>query len=363
MQTLTKNLRIQRIQPFIPYFNLVKKFITSRYFWVNQVRDVILIILFSLPFSYMVCTPCWDDPEIRTISITITALLWVSLSKGNAYVNYTIGQRISWLKEPVKRLIVTIVGHVVYTLFVVITLKYSFQYFMDINIGSLVYISVISIGITFLVTLASHSREFLLSWRQLAIESERSKKEAISAKYEALKNQVNPHFLFNSLNALTNLVYEDADLSAKFIKKLSEVYRYVLESREKELVSLKEELAFVDSYIFLQKIRHEESLQFELDGKMDQNLMVVPLSVQMLVENAFKHNVVSDEEPLTIKVYQENQQLVIENNLQKKNILKEESSGIGLENIKARYEILTDDQVLIEEDHELFRVALPLLKA
>ncbi|MEM9857000.1 MAG: histidine kinase [Bacteroidota bacterium] len=294
-------------------------------------------------------------------SALISSVLWITLSKGNGLVNYTIGLYFTWLKEPVKRLIASLIGHTVFTMLIVLFLKYAFKKLLDTEMGDTSTVIIMSVGISLLITLILQSRNFLNSWRNLAIESERIKKEAISAKYAALKNQVNPHFLFNSLNALTNLVYEDADLSAKFIKKLSEVYRYVLETREKDVVPLAEELNFVKSFIFLQKIRHEDSLVFILEEFETANLSVIPLSVQMLVENALKHNVISDDEPLIVRIYQKGSFLVIENNLQKKNILKEESSGIGLENIKAQYEMLSSGEVVIKEDNHLFTVELPLI--
>ncbi len=334
---------------------------TGRIFWLRQFRDVILLALIGIPFGYLVCPNCWDNVITLKYSIIVSSTLWITLSKGNSFVNYLIGLKVTWLKDPVKRLIYSLVGHTIFTVSVVILLKYAFAYFLDINIGDIFFVGLVSVGISLLMTLIMHSRSFLLSWRRLAIETERMKKETISAKYETLKSQVNPHFLFNSLNALTNLVYEDADLSAKFIKKLSEVYRYVLETREKELVSLSEELEFVKSYVFLQKIRHEDSLTFKLHDLKGVDFKVVPLSVQMLVENAFKHNVISNEEPLTVEIYETDDMLVVENNLQKKNILQEESSGVGLENIRARYEMLSDKDVLVEDDNELFKVKLPLI--
>lgn len=317
--------------------------------------------MLGIPFSYLVCPECWSQALMFKYSVLVCSVLWITLSKGNGLVNYAISLRISWLKEPVKRLVVSLLGHTLFTVLVVLILKYVFKALLDLDIGDIITVSIISVGISLFITFVMHSRTFLNSWRNLVIESERIKKEAISAKYEALKNQVNPHFLFNSLNALTNLVYEDADLSAKFIKKLSEVYRYVLETREKEIVPLKAELDFVKSFIFLQKIRHEDSLVFVLEDMETANLSVVPLSVQMLVENALKHNVISDDEPLIVRIYEDNGFLVVENNLQKKNILKEDSSGVGLENIKARYEMLSSGEVQINEENHLFSVKLPLI--
>ena len=183
----------------------------------------------------------------------------------------------------------------------------------------------------------------------------------MATRYESLKNQVNPHFLFNSLNALTNLVYEDQDLAADFIRQLSKVYRYVLETRSKEVVSLETEMKFVESYLFLQHIRFDDKLRVEASVSGFENRLLPPLALQMLLENAIKHNTIAKDEPLTISIRVEEDMLVVKNNLQIKNIPTEESSGMGLANIKARYEFLSDKPVVVEKTESYFRVKLPLL--
>lgn len=201
----------------------------------------------------------------------------------------------------------------------------------------------------------------MLSWRQAAIESEKLKTERVSSQYESLKNQVNPHFLFNSLNALTALVYEDQDQAAKFIKKLADVYRYVLDNQQKEVVPLSEEIRFVEAYVFLQKIRFEENLQVTIQVPADTQAMVLPLSLQMLVENAIKHNIISDDEPLHIQVYLEEEEfIVVKNNLQLKTS-HEYSSGLGLKNIQSRYEYLSKKEISVLNSADEFIVKLPLL--
>jgi LytS/YehU family sensor histidine kinase len=207
----------------------------------------------------------------------------------------------------------------------------------------------------------------LLSWRQAAINAEKLKTESIASRYESLKNQVNPHFLFNSLNALSNLVYEDQELAIKFIRKLSEVYRYVLDTRNQEVVKLSDELAFLDSYIFLQKIRYEDNLKININLPRHTEAMIPPLSLQMLVENAIKHNIVSEDEPLHIDLFMEDDDyIVVRNNLQKKNIGEVPpggaSPGIGLANIKSRYETLTQKAVEVGSTPHDFLVKIPVLK-
>ena len=275
-------------------------------------------------------------------------------------MNDFLSSRISWIKEPIKRLTIGILATIVCTALGVVLIINIFEAITSLSFGGYQSVVIPSLVITFFISLFFHGRGFFLQWRKSFQDAERYQRESMTATYESLKSQVNPHFLFNSLNALSNLVYEDPDKAVKFIKQLSEVYRYVLETREKELVSLEEELKFLDSYAFLQKIRFGTKLVIEvkLDGVKS---MVAPLAVQMLLENAVKHNEVSEEKPLTIKLYKENNFLVVENTLQKRTTSAESSSGLGLDNICKRYQFLSSRPVSIEQGATTFTVRLPLI--
>ncbi|WP_243471305.1 histidine kinase [Winogradskyella sp. MH6] len=184
---------------------------------------------------------------------------------------------------------------------------------------------------------------------------------AASAKFDALKNQLDPHFLFNSLNVLTSLIEENPDSAQKFTTALSKVYRYVLEQKNKELVTVDEELNFARTYMSLLKMRFEDSIIFEIPDKASNpESKVVPLSLQLLLENAVKHNMVTSSKPLHIKIYEDGNHLVVMNNLQPKQIVKK-SSGVGLENIKQRYQLLTERKVYINQREKDFAVAIPML--
>lgn len=182
-----------------------------------------------------------------------------------------------------------------------------------------------------------------------------------SAKFDALKNQLDPHFLFNSLNVLTSLIEEDPYQAQKFTTSLSKVYRYVLEQKNKDLVTVDEELQFAKTYVRLLKMRFEDSIVFDIpEQSEDPEAKIIPLSLQLLLENAVKHNVVTAERPLHIKVAEKDGMLVVSNNLQEKQVVKK-SSGVGLQNIRQRYGILTDKQVDIEKSASEFSVRLPML--
>ncbi len=182
-----------------------------------------------------------------------------------------------------------------------------------------------------------------------------------SAKFDALKNQLDPHFLFNSLNVLTSLIEEDPYQAQKFTTSLSKVYRYVLEQKNKDLVTVDEELQFAKTYVRLLKMRFEDSIIFDIPEKIsDPDAKIVPLSLQLLLENAVKHNVVTAERPLHIKVQEVDGMLTVSNNLQEKQVVKK-SSGVGLQNIRQRYGILTNRRVEIEKTAADFSVKLPML--
>jgi len=182
-----------------------------------------------------------------------------------------------------------------------------------------------------------------------------------SAKFDALKNQLDPHFLFNSLNVLTSLIEEDPHQAQKFTTSLSKVYRYVLEQKNKDLVTVDEELQFAKTYVRLLKMRFEDSIIFEIPEKSaNPDAKIIPLSLQLLLENAVKHNVVTAEKPLHIKVVEDNGILKVSNNVQEKQVVKK-SSGVGLQNIRQRYGILTDKLVHIEKTASDFSVGLPML--
>ena len=182
-----------------------------------------------------------------------------------------------------------------------------------------------------------------------------------SAKFDALKNQLDPHFLFNSLNVLTSLIDEDPQQAQKFTTSLSKVYRYVLEQKDKDLVPVDEELEFARTYIRLLKMRFEDSIVFDIpDRCSNPDAKIVPLSLQLLLENAVKHNVVTKNRPLHISVFEQDGSLVVNNNLQEKQVVKK-SSGVGLQNIRQRYGILTDKQVSIVKTPSDFSVRLPML--
>jgi LytS/YehU family sensor histidine kinase len=329
-------------------------------FLKENLYTILGLIIGSLVVSWFIRRSCCEGIDAYFWISFFTASLWLALWLGNAYLSRAMDYLISWQKEPVKRLIVGLIGMTVYSLGAVYIIVLLFKHGIGFNVGDIDGMFISTLVITLIITMFMTGRLFLVNWRQSAINAERLEKESVTAQYESLKNQVNPHFLFNSLNALTNLVYEDPDKAAKFIKQLSEVYRYVLDSRSKELVSITEELTFLQSYLFLQQIRFGDKLKMVVDlpNPIGQ---VAPLALQLLIENAIKHNIIATDLPLTIQVYQQEGFFVVENNLQKKTVLSEDSSGLGLDNITKRYNFLSSVKVKVEESSSKFKVSIPVI--
>ena len=219
----------------------------------------------------------------------------------------------------------------------------------------------VTIIITFFVTLAFHAFYFYKAYQENKVKEQKIIAGTASAQFESLKNQIDPHFLFNSLNVLSSLIEENPESAQKFTTSLSKVYRYVLEQKDKELVSVAEELKFAKTYMNLLKMRFENSITFEIpEGFDNEEAKVVPLSLQLLLENCIKHNIVSEAKPLHVKISIENNQLVVTNNMQKKEVLSDRK-GVGLQNIVNRYAILTKRTVLVEENEKEFKIFLPIL--
>jgi sensor histidine kinase YesM len=212
--------------------------------------------------------------------------------------------------------------------------------------GGGLLIMIIEIVTVVIIALVLYTDEFFRSWREAVRNEEALKREKLALQYESLKNQVNPHFLFNSLNSLSGLIGQDDEKATQFVKQLSDIYRYVLEHKDREVVSLNTEMQFVQNYVNLMKIRFGNNLIVKVNMNGSDQVKLIPLSIQMLVENAIKHNIVSEEKPLHIDIeMQGGNFLIVRNNLQKKSsMLKEESNEWekhGLKNIKSRYEYLS----------------------
>jgi sensor histidine kinase YesM len=331
---------------------------------IAEVRSILLIFLLA-GVSQMLLF-CWDcDVSLQLKYLFYAGTLWVVIWKANELCVDLSGKFASWLEQPVKRFVIaalliivlSCLGYYVVDIFFnVILWGQSIEEFVDTITFEEVYMPAL---ISLVINMFMHGYYFLVNWRQEVVRHERLRNEHLSMQFESLKNQLNPHFLFNSLNALSSLVYDDQGKAVSFIRKLSDVYRYVLDHREKEIVTLDEEMKFVNSYLFLQKIRFSENIITDFDISDAEDRYIPPMAVQLLLENAIKHNVVSNDYPLSISIRTENDYLTVSNSIREKKI--KDSTGIGLQNLRERYQFLTQKEVRVLSDSEVFSVAIPLL--
>ncbi|MCF6140893.1 2TM domain-containing protein [Flavobacterium sp. K77] len=267
----------------------------------------------------------------------------------------------------IKRLVAGFTGSFLVSLLVIFLMhvfevvvyeNQTFDYFLANEKPSKYLFAII---ITFFVTLSVHAISFYKAYNENKVKEQKIIAGTANAKFESLKNQIDPHFLFNSLNVLSSLIEENPENAQRFTTSLSKIYRYVLEQKDKELVSVAEELAFAKTYMNLLKMRFENSITFQLPTDFDNlEARVVPLSLQLLLENTIKHNVVSENKPLQITIYIQDNYLVVQNNLQKKEVLQDRQ-GVGLQNIVSRYALLSKRKVLVEQTETHFKVLIPIL--
>jgi two-component system, LytTR family, sensor kinase len=305
--------------------------------------------------------------ELFTI-ISIHFMYAFVLTAINGYFFYFLDSKFDWKENTKKRLILGAAGSVMITMIglavlrfvtlVVILGKPVESFTSDINAASYYTFGLV---ITLIVSLVFHTIYFYKALTEKKVKEQQIVAKTETAKYESLKSQIDPHFLFNSLNVLTSLIGENPKLAEKFTTKLSKVYRYVLEQKNKDLIELDEELHFAKTYMELLTMRFENAVTFEIPEKAsDSEYKILPLSLQLLLENTIKHNVVSEENPLKVTIREENGYLVVSNNFNPKTIL-ENGTKIGLKNIIDRYHLITLKKVVVEKNNENFIVKLPLL--
>lgn len=295
-------------------------------------------------------------------SAILSLLFW----KGNEFIIKALNKRYSWIKETRKIVILHLLVTFAYNI-IVITSFYLYIWFGKFHKQSLTGFLestkggfYMCLSITIIVTLISYAYNFFKYWKKSVLKEEELKRERIILQYEALKNQVNPHFLFNSLNVLTSLIELDKDASIKYVKQLSEVMRYVLDKNSTELVPIDVELKFIESFVYLLKIRFGNNLKVQVNIGA-RNFFIVPVALQILIENAVKHNEVSADKPLYVDITENDDYLIVSNNLQERNYLPD-SNFIGLKSLTFQYEFLSGRQMEIVNNGSSFIVKIPKIK-
>ena len=293
--------------------------------------------------------------------ILIAFLVW----EGNRWLLLKQREYNNWFSNPIRKLVVLVASNVVYSAPLAIgmlVMWYSISGLVEIDWQA---IRVATLAVVICVIFVTHVYEtvFLIKERQedfAAVEKlERAKAEA---QLEALKNQIDPHFMFNSLNTLSYLIENEPDKAILFNEKLADIYRYILMHKNDELITLKEEIEFANNYFTLLQLRFGEGVTFDYQVKEDyHNYLVPPVSLQILLENAVKHNQFDENYPLLINLQFLKERLLFSNNLRKKT-LNRPSSKLGLKNLGERYELITGQKIKAEEKAGQFVVEVPLLK-
>lgn len=297
---------------------------------------------------------------IFLISILRTTLLW----QGSMLIINFLVSKYSVFKEPVKLIASQVVSLVSFVLLVELGEIFTITNLLNVPLTQAEKSGIIitSVLITFTISAVYASVSFFIQWKSNLLRAQALEKANMEARYDTLRNQVNPHFLFNSLNTLLMLV-SDNPAASRYVESVSEFMRYMLNTRDRQVVLLRDELKMAREYVFIQENRFGSKLQVEFTVPQSfDDYEVAPLALQMLVENALKHNVVSRDNPLNVRIFTEgNEYIVVENNIQPK-IEKEPSTGVGLENIRSRYLYLCGKEVMVKQEDNLFRVKLPLFR-
>ncbi|WP_312752652.1 2TM domain-containing protein [Epilithonimonas hominis] len=336
-------------------------------------KPIITLTWITLGSSIFFFTFFSDEKTLESFgyNLVISAMYAFGLGLSNGFLNDFLNKKLSWTEQTRLRTILGIVLTVIVNFIVVYGCNYiNFVIIQKVATPDEFFSGKYNFTNWFMVNFALMISAFLHAKGFMEELKNNTKKEVVeqkliaksaNAQFESLKNQLDPHFLFNSLNVLTALIDENPEQAQKFTTSMSKIYRYVLEQKDKEMVKVEDEVEFAKIYCNLLKTRFEDSVNFIFDVNVDDlQKLVVPLSLQLLLENCIKHNFATSSKPLNIRIFTEGKFLCIENNLQVREQLKE-SAGIGLANIVQRYALLTKDNVFIEKTEHNFKVKIPIL--
>jgi len=304
----------------------------------------------------------WQIKLSFLYTIFIAFIIW----EGNRYLLFSMRSYFDWYKKPARKIIMLLFGITFYTL-PVSTLLLAGWYHIFIKSGTnweVVFTAALIIMICVIFITHVYETVFLVKESESEmLRAEQFERARAEAELEALKNQIDPHFIFNSLNTLSYLIEEKPAKAKQFNDNLADVYRYILQNKARDLVLLQEEINFLEDYFSLLKIRFEKALQLRLnlDKALFDQYLIPPISLQVLMENAIKHNEFADANPLIIEISFNGDTLVFCNEIRKKE-LRKPSSKIGLKNLDERYRLTTGNTIITEETEKSFRVVLPVLK-
>lgn len=304
----------------------------------------------------------WQVKLSFLYTIMIAFVIW----QGNRYLHFSLRSYFDWINKPIQKIAVLILSVTFYTVPVSVLLLVGwYKIFSREQVNwSIVTESTLIILVAVIFITHVYETVFLVKESESEmIRNEQLERAKAEAELQALKNQIDPHFIFNSLNTLSHLIEEKPAKAKQFNDNLADVYRYILQNKARDLVLLREEMEFLENYFSLLKIRFDKAVQLKItigEEAMDQYL-VPPISLQILAENAIKHNEFSEATPLLLEIQMKNEELIVHNKLRKK-ILRKASSKIGLQNLRERYKLTTDKEIVVKEEENDFTVNLPVLK-
>ncbi|HLG40277.1 MAG TPA: sensor histidine kinase [Chitinophagaceae bacterium] len=304
----------------------------------------------------------WQVKLSFLYTIMIAFLIW----EGNRFLHFSLRSYFDWINKPLRKIAVLILSVTFYTVPVSVLLLVGWYKIFSGEVINWNIITESALIILIAVIFITHVYEtvFLVKESESEmIRNEQLERAKAEAELEALKNQIDPHFIFNSLNTLSHLIENKPEKAKQFNDNLADVYRYILQNKARDLVLLREEMDFLQSYFLLLQIRFEKAVQLNVkinEETMDQYL-IPPISLQILAENAIKHNEFSEITPLLIEIEMKNDELAVHNPIRRKT-LRKASSKIGLYNLGERYRLTTNKEIVIKEEEQGFTVRLPVLK-
>jgi sensor histidine kinase YesM len=304
----------------------------------------------------------WQVKLSYLYTIGLAFIVW----QGNRYLLFTLRSYFDWLNKPLRKILALLLAVSFYTIPISALLLTAWYHIFSNGVVNWNVVTTSTLIIMICVIFITHVYETVFLVKQA--ESDQLKKEQLEraraeAELEALKNQIDPHFIFNSLNTLSHLIEDNPQKARLFNDNLAEVYRYILQNKSRDLVLLREEMGFLQHYFSLLKIRFEDAVQLHISdgGRQLDEFLIPPISLEILMENAIKHNEFSDDSPLVITVSVNEDELVMRNDVHLKT-LRKPSSKIGLQNLDERYKLIVKKPIDIKRTVQEFIVHLPILK-
>ncbi|MFT3823113.1 MAG: histidine kinase [Chitinophagaceae bacterium] len=335
----------------------------TRMEWITffALMPVLCILLNSMLFPGR-----WNQADVWRYSFPVIYIQGLASWYLHIISMHWLRKRFPDIGQTITRLTILAITHISLTSITFITIFYTYDYFhflhYQLDQGQLLMSLLLSVALTMLATATWEADYTIRKWKESLSEKEMLQQMAIQQEFEALKSQVNPHFLFNCFNTLSSLIAEDTQRADTFLNELSKVYRYLLRNNEDGLSTVQNELQFIESYFRLLKTRHGEAIQYQVEvDPQYQDFLLPSLTLQLLVENVVKHNMLSKNKPLIIDIFtMAGQKLVVNNNLQPR-IIKGPSNNVGLENIRTKYALLDQPGFQVFQDDKNFTVVLPLI--